>query len=99
MEFIADYKNGSAFVRDFGKDRLEMLEMTAQLVHAKDCPFCGGAAALTLSRFPAPGCAIECQDCHSKTLFFPEGSRVGTRELPSIYDCLAEALARWNKRQ
>lgn len=99
MKFAADYKSGTAFVRDFGEDRLDSLEMAAQISHAESCPFCGGEAVLSLTHFPMLGCAIECNSCHCKTLYFHENSRVGGKLLTSVYACLAEALARWNKRQ
>ena len=98
MRMRHNYLNAIAYVNDIGAEKIQAIQEAAGAVQIEPCPFCGGEPVLFLAHFPAPGCGIECSKCHIKTLISFEGTRIGSRTLETIFDCLAESVRTWSRR-
>lgn len=101
MRFRKDYTQNPDLVKEIGGEILAQLKDQAAETPAKACPFCGGEAVVEVGFIygTLPTVRVMCSDCHIGTATAAAGFNFFTGEYTTIAEDLAEAAAKWNRRQ
>ena len=100
MKLAKDYQADPNFIKEVGGEILAQLKDQAAATPAEACPFCGGEAVAELGFIYGtfPTARILCASCKIGTAPRAAGTSF-TGQYTTLFDNLAEAVTRWNRRQ